>query len=152
MSLIPITRREVIGLGVLASCGVAAAELSANADDDSLLAQELAKLEAAWGGNFYIEAQRLDAPGRFTLRAEAVLPTASTCKLFVLCELFRQSESGTIDLNAPLTWKPEPSRRRRSLAGDGAGPIVVDSQHGRADDRAERQHRHGGTRRIARAG
>jgi beta-lactamase class A len=123
MSRIPITRREVIGLGVLASCGGTVAGLSAHAADEPVLAQELARLESAWGGNFYIDAQRLDAPGRFTLRADAVLPTASTCKLFVLCELFRQAEAGTIDLNAPLTWKPEHHR-----GGDGVLRAMVPGQ------------------------
>jgi len=123
MSRNPISRREIIGLGLLTSYGWAAAQLSAQADDETGLAQELARLEAAWGGNFYIEAQRLDAPGRFTLRADAVLPTASTCKLFVLCELFRQAEAGTIDLNAPLGWKPEHHR-----GGDGILRAMVPGQ------------------------
>lgn len=123
MSRIPISRREVIGLGVLTSCGWAAAARSAHADAEPVLAQKLAELEATWGGRFYVEAQRLDAPGRFSLRADVVLPTASTCKLFVLCELFRQAEAGTIDLNAPLTWKPEHHR-----GGDGVLRAMVPGQ------------------------
>jgi len=52
-----------------------------------------------------------------------VLPTASTCKLFVLCELFRQAEAGMLDLNAPITWKPEFHR-----GGDGVLRAMLPGQ------------------------
>ncbi|MCE9607294.1 MAG: class A beta-lactamase-related serine hydrolase [Planctomycetia bacterium] len=115
----------MIGLGALTACGFAASELPA--DDTAVpkpgLEKELAQLEETWAGSFSIEAQRLDAPGHFALRPNTILPTASTCKLFVLCELFRQAEAGIVDLNAPLTWKPEHHR-----TGDGVLRAMIPGQ------------------------
>jgi beta-lactamase class A len=78
------------------------------------LTDRLEKLEEQYSGRFSVEVQRLDAEAGFTLRSRDALPTASTFKLFVLCEIFRQAEEGTLDLNAPITWKPEFHR-----GGDG---------------------------------
>lgn len=87
------------------------------------LETELAGLEKQWDGTFSLEVHRLDAPGRFALRPDDVRPTASTCKLFILCELFRQADSGLIDLNTPLTWKPEHHR-----VGDGILRAMIPGQ------------------------
>jgi len=119
----PISRRDLLGFGLLTTCGLAAAELDAAEPDAQPLAEKLTSLEQRYHGTFHIDAQRLDAPGRFSLRSDTVLPTASACKLFVLCELFRQAEAGTIDLNAPLGWKPEHHR-----GGDGVLRAMIPGQ------------------------
>jgi beta-lactamase class A len=121
----PVSRRELMGLGALAASGLASPDLFA-ADTVATpagLEQAIKQLEQTWNGSFSIAARRLDAPGKFLRRPESVLPTASVCKLFVLCELFRQAEAGLIDLNAPVTWKPEHHR-----GGDGVLRAMVPGQ------------------------
>ncbi len=86
--------------------------------------KEIIALEQEYNGEFSIEARRLDTGGVFTLRQGRVLPTASACKLFVLCELFRQAEVGTIDLNASITWKPE-----HQHGGSGVLRAMTPGQH-----------------------
>lgn len=115
------TRREWLGLGSLTALGLGVVDFAASSyasarapsTEPDLLAR-LAELEETYDGVFSIEARRLDSQGQLAFRSEQVLPTASVCKLFILCELFRQAEAGTIDLNAPLTWKAEHHR-----GGDG---------------------------------
>jgi beta-lactamase class A len=43
-----------------------------------------------------------------------VFPTASSIKLAILYELFKQSEEGRVRLDAPLTWEP-----KRAVGGSG---------------------------------
>jgi beta-lactamase class A len=119
----PVSRRDLLGLGVLTTVGMAAVELDAAEPNARPLDEKLAELEERYNGRFSIAARRLDAPGEFTLRADAALPTASACKLFVLCELFRQADAGTLDLNAPLGWKPEHQR-----GGDGVLRAMIPGQ------------------------
>jgi beta-lactamase class A len=88
------------------------------------LKTNLSKIEQQYGGQFALEARHLDGDSTFTLRAEEILPTASTFKLFVLCELFRQAGEGHIDLQAPITWKPEFHR-----GGDGVLRAMKPGQH-----------------------
>ena len=116
MDLPTASRREMISLGALTACGLGLSNLWAadSAPAGGRLEQQLAALEETYQGAFSVEAHRLDRPGDFTLRPEQVLPTASTCKLFVLCELFRQADAGLIDLKRPVTWGPEHQR-----GGDG---------------------------------
>jgi beta-lactamase class A len=71
------------------------------------LAAELAEVERRYSGRLAVEVRRLDGEGGFALREREVLPAASTVKLFVLCELFRQAEAGLVDLGAPLAARPE---------------------------------------------
>ena len=120
-----VSRRDAIGLGALTACGLGLTNLwgTESLADEAGLAQQLAKLEETYAGSFSVEVHRLDGPGDFTLRPERILPTASTCKLFVLCELFRQAEAGTIDLKSPLTWKPDHHR-----GGDGLLRAMVPGQ------------------------
>ena len=71
------------------------------------LIHDLMAIERRHAGTISMDVRRLDRPGRFSLREHEILPTASTCKLFVLCELFRQAEAGLVDLCAPITAEPE---------------------------------------------
>jgi len=71
------------------------------------LATELAEVERRYSGRLAVEVRRLDGQGGFSLRGREVLPAASTAKLFVLCELFRQADEGRVDLDAPLVARPE---------------------------------------------
>jgi len=71
------------------------------------LREQLVSIERQFQGRIAIDVRRLDKPGRFSMRERDVLPTASTCKLFVLCELFRQAEAGEVDLDSPVAARPE---------------------------------------------
>ena len=87
------------------------------------LREHLESLEQEYRGEFALEVIRLDREGSFSHRADVLLPTASTFKLFVLCELFRQADEGAIDLNESITWKPEFHR-----GGDGVLRAFVPGQ------------------------
>ncbi|HAA72440.1 MAG TPA: hypothetical protein DCE55_25100 [Planctomycetaceae bacterium] len=121
----PVSRRDILGIGTLTACGFGLPEqLGAETDSgETELPQQIEQLEQKYVGTFSIKAHRLDADGHFSLRPQTVLPTASTCKLFVLCELFRQAEEGTIDLRAPISWKPEFHR-----GGDGVLRAMIPGQ------------------------
>ena len=121
----PVSRRDMMGIGALTAWGLGlgdslAAETFASGQT---LNQQLARLEESYAGVFSVEVNRLDVDGHFALRSDLVLPTASACKLFVLCELFRQAEAGMIDLKTAVTWKPEHHR-----GGDGVLRAMVPGQ------------------------
>ena len=75
--------------------------------DQENLQRRLTELEHEFDGLFHVRTIRLDTDEEFCLREREVLATASTFKLCVLCELFRQAREGVVDLDAPITWKPE---------------------------------------------
>ena len=91
--------------------------------DAETLGRALADLEQEHQGEYSVRVERLDADGTFALRAGRVLQTASTFKLCVLCELFRQAEAGVIDLNEEITWQPEFVR-----GGDGVLRAMLPGQ------------------------
>jgi beta-lactamase class A len=111
--LLPVSRRTTLQIGTLTACGLGVLEPPGvcAAERNSGLQRRFDELEKRYEGEFSIEVTRLDAEGHFALRPDVVRQTASTFKLFVLCEPFRQAEEGTIDLEAPITWKPEFHRR-----------------------------------------
>ena len=71
------------------------------------LSRQLEGIEREFEGTFYAKVVRLDTGEVFCLREREILPTASTCKLCILYELFRRAGKGTVDLDAPITWRPE---------------------------------------------
>jgi len=78
------------------------------------LAERLRELEREYDGEFSVRSVHLESGAEFRLRDERVLPTASAFKLFVLCELLRQAGGGLVDLDQPITRRPELYR-----GGDG---------------------------------
>ena len=121
----PVSRRDLLGLGAVTACSVGRPDPLIGQEPlaEDGLEQRLDGLEQKYNGHFSLEVQRLDADGHFVRRERRVLPTASTCKLFVLCELFRQADAGTVDLNAPITWNPEFHR-----GGDGVLRAMIPGQ------------------------
>ena len=120
-----LSRRRALQIGTLTACGLGlpgTVGVLAGVRGDRLR-QRIAQLEQQYNGTYSIEVNRLDGEGHFAIRQDDVLPTASTCKLFVLCELFRQAEEGIIDLDAPITWKPEFHR-----GGDGVLRAMIPGQ------------------------
>jgi beta-lactamase class A len=124
-STIPVSRRDALGIGTISACGLGLSQVARGNDDNRAegLASKFAGLERQFNGEFSVEVNQLDGGGHFALRERAIRQTASTCKLFVLCELFRQAEAGKIDLNEPITWKPEFHR-----GGDGVLRAMVPGQ------------------------
>ena len=78
------------------------------------LADRLRELEREYDGEFSVCSVHLASGAEFRLRDDRILPTASVFKLCVLCELLRQAGEGVVDLDRPITWKPEFTR-----TGDG---------------------------------
>lgn len=77
-------------------------------------ADELSEMEARWDGTYHVRVVGLTKPLEFARAERTVLPTASAAKLCILCELFRQSADGVLDLDGPVTWTAESFR-----SGDG---------------------------------
>ncbi|MBM80857.1 MAG: hypothetical protein CMJ78_09710 [Planctomycetaceae bacterium] len=121
----PLSRRQALQLGSATACAIGLSSSQAVTADEERqsLKQRISELEKRFDGEFSIEVKRLDKPGYFELRKDVVRPTASTCKLFVLCELLRRAENGEIDLNSEITWKPEFHR-----GGDGVLRAMVPGQ------------------------
>lgn len=71
------------------------------------LNKQLDTLEKKYTGQFAVAVQRLDADDSFVRGEDTVLPTASTFKLFVLCELFKQVADGKLALDQPVTPTPD---------------------------------------------
>ena len=119
------SRRRLLQLGSLSACsfGLDSSQSAEPENTDKTLLQRIEELEKRFDGRFSIEARSLDGKIYFDLRNDVVQPTASTCKLFVLCELFRRADEGSIDLTAPITWKPEFHR-----GGDGVLRAMVPGQ------------------------
>ena len=69
--------------------------------------EKFSGLERKHEGRFSVAAKGLSFEAFYERGGDRVLPTASVYKLCVLCELFRQAESGVIDLDALITWRPE---------------------------------------------
>ena len=92
--------------------------------DMERLNTEIRSVEDAFGGAFFARVIDLGTNEEFCLREREVLPTASTFKLCVLCELFRQARCEGLDLSAAVTWRPEHRR-----TGDGVLRTMVGQQH-----------------------
>ncbi len=91
----PCSRRELMGLGSLAAYGLASTDLLAA--DTIAKPAGLNRPSRNWNKpgteslcDLWHDAR---AQHEFRRRADSMLPTASVCKLFVLCELFRQAEA-----------------------------------------------------------
>lgn len=68
------------------------------------LDRRLDELEHEYDGRFSVCVVDLESDERFERDAQAARETASTFKLCVLCELFRQAEVGAVDLEASAAW------------------------------------------------
>lgn len=80
--------------------------------------QEIERLIADFEGEAAMLARNLDTWAEISHRPERVMPTASTIKLFVLAELFRQVEAGSIRLDEPLRLLPADRRGGSGILKD----------------------------------
>ncbi|HXM58451.1 MAG TPA: serine hydrolase [Candidatus Dormibacteraeota bacterium] len=78
------------------------------------LAREARRLEAGFSGVLALWVHDLRHRESYGLRAEEAFPSASTIKLFVLRELFRQVEAGHLSLDDDVVL-----RRRDAVPGTG---------------------------------
>jgi beta-lactamase class A len=88
--------------------------MTSHAMNASRLRQQLVELERRHDGEYSLAVVDLQRDAAFDWRGDQVRPTASVCKLFILCELFRQAQERRIDLHQPITWDARHLRR-----GDG---------------------------------
>src|SRR5947209_11973876 len=68
------------------------------------------ELIAGFDGEVAFLARNLATGAEIGYRADRVMPTASTIKLPVLAELFRQVEAGAVDLDAAIPIHPDDRR------------------------------------------
>ena len=74
---------------------------------ERLVEREAARLIAAFDGEAAFLAHHLTTGAEIGHQPDRVMPTASTIKLFVLAELFRQVDAGAVDLDASLAIHPD---------------------------------------------
>lgn len=78
------------------------------------LSATFSDLERKWNGTYSVQVEVLTDGRSFSLREREKRPTASTGKLFILCELFRQAAEEELDLNQEGAWDDDHVR-----GGDG---------------------------------
>jgi beta-lactamase class A len=89
------------------------------------------ELVAAFDGEVAFLARNLTTGEELSYRPDAIMPTASTIKLLVLAELFRQAEAGQIDLSAPLSMWPEDRRYGSGILKDLSADVLLSARdHG----------------------
>lgn len=86
---------------------------------------EIRDLINSFDGEAAYMARNLLTGEEVSHRAEAVMPTASTIKIVILAELFRQVEDGTIGLDDPVTILPEDLRGGSGILKDLSPSLVA---------------------------
>lgn len=95
-------------VAAVVACMLAGAlSLAADPPGDSPLARRLAPLTDKHAGKVTVAVKHLKTGETFARQADEPMPTASLIKLAVMIEAYRQAESGTLDLAAPITLKAE---------------------------------------------
>lgn len=82
-------------------------------------------LIAAFEGEAAFHARNLTTGDEFAYRPERVMPTASTIKLLVLAELFRQAEVGALRLDDPLPMSPDDREGGSGILKDLAPDVLL---------------------------
>jgi beta-lactamase class A len=92
-------------------------EQRAEADARALIAQ--------FDGEAAFLARNLATGAEIGYRADRVMPTASTIKLLVLAELFRQVESGAVDLDTAISIHPDDRRGGSGVLKDLSPGVML---------------------------
>ncbi len=92
---------------------------------ERLVEAEAGRLIAAFDGEAAFLARNLTTGATIGYGAGRALPTASTIKLLVLAELFRQVEGGGVRLDERLTIAPEERRGGSGILKDLAPDLVL---------------------------
>lgn len=90
-----------------------------------MLEREVEGLIATFDGEAAFLARNLVTGMEIGSRSDVVMPTASTIKLLVLAELFRQVGDGGIALADPVTMMPEDRRGGSGILKDLAPNLVA---------------------------
>jgi beta-lactamase class A len=86
--------------------------------DAPAVEQEAERLIAGFDGEAAFFARNLRTGAALGYRPGAVMPTASTIKLIVLAELYRQAEAGGVRLDDPLAIDPDDRRGGSGILKD----------------------------------
>ncbi|HEY8291840.1 MAG TPA: serine hydrolase [Thermomicrobiales bacterium] len=100
-------------------------------DAERRIEAEAERLIADFTGDAAFLAHNLASGAEIGHRADAVMPTASTIKLLVLAELYRQVEAGDIRLDDPVTMTPEDRSGGSGILKD-LSPTLVATVHDHA--------------------
>jgi len=93
--------------------------------DEQAVEQTAERLIAEFSGEAALLARNLTTGEEIGVRPYANMPTASTIKLLVLAELFRQVEEGTIRLDDPVTMLAEDRRGGSGILKDLSPGLVA---------------------------
>ncbi len=85
--------------------------------------EDIRELIESFQGEVAFLASNLVTGEEIGYRPERVMPTASTIKIIVLAELFRQVEAGTIDLDSDVEMVPEDRRGGSGILKDLSGGV-----------------------------
>jgi beta-lactamase class A len=87
--------------------------------------QEIQGLIDAFDGEAAYLARNLRTGAEVGYHADVVMPTASTIKILILAELFRQVEGGALSLDDPVTILPEDLRGGSGILKDLSPSLVA---------------------------
>jgi beta-lactamase class A len=100
-------------------------------DPEQTVEAETARLITDFAGEAAFLARNLTTGAEIGHRPDAVMPTASTIKLLVLAELYRQVEASDIRLDDPVTMTPEDRHGGSGILKD-LSPALVATVHDHA--------------------
>ncbi len=93
--------------------------------DERAVEQEAGRLIAGFDGAAAFLARNLTTDATIGYRSDAVMPTASTIKLLVLAELYRQAEEGAVRLDDPLAIGPDDRRGGSGILKDLSPALIA---------------------------
>lgn len=93
--------------------------------DPSRLQRETSKLCQEFDGEAAFFARNLTTGEEIGYQQDRIMPAASTIKLLVLSELFRQVEAGAFDLDAPVETVPEDQRGGSGILKDLSPSLLL---------------------------
>lgn len=93
--------------------------------DEQAIEQAAERLIADFSGAAAFLARNLVTDAEIGYRPDAVMPTASTIKLLVLAELYRQADAGAVRLDDPLPIHPDDRRGGSGILKDLSPALVA---------------------------
>ncbi|MGI8687178.1 MAG: serine hydrolase [Thermomicrobiales bacterium] len=93
--------------------------------DEQTVEQTAERLIADFSGEAAFLARNLVTGAEIGYRPDAVMPTASTIKLLVLAELYRQVEAGIVRLDDPVTMLAEDRQGGSGILKDLSADLIA---------------------------
>jgi len=97
-------------------------------DDMAQVEAEAQRLIGAFAGEAAFSARNLTTGAEIGYEPDRVMPTASTIKLLVLAEFFRQVAAGAVDPTAPLPIESEDRRGGSGILKDLAPDLLLSAR------------------------